>query len=64
ADELLFETGLEPGEFATALLELELSGCVVEERDGRVHLCHAEGDRARGDASLRCAPPEPEENPP
>lgn len=36
-DELSRRSGLEPGALAHALLELELSGRVVEERDGRIH---------------------------
>ena len=37
-DGLLRESGLAPGPLATALLELELAGRIVEERDGRIHL--------------------------
>jgi len=38
-DELLVEAGLDPRRLARALLELELAGRIVEERDGRVHVC-------------------------
>lgn len=69
ADELLSETGAEPGRIATALLELELAGRIAQERDGRIHRCRVDegrvgDDRAPVDPSLRCAPPEPEEIPP
>lgn len=64
ADELLAEAAIEPGRFATALLELELAGRIAQERDGRIHLCRLDEDRAPADPSLRCAPPEPEEIPP
>jgi DNA processing protein len=38
-DELRARSAVEAGGLARALLELELSGRVVEERDGRIHLC-------------------------
>lgn len=44
-DELLRDSGLAPGALATALLELELAGRIVEERDGRIHLV---GNRSSG----------------
>ncbi len=37
-DALLRDSGLSPGRLATGLIELELAGQVVEERDGRIHL--------------------------
>jgi DNA processing protein len=36
-DELLFQAKLDAGGLASALLELELTGRIVEERDGRFH---------------------------
>jgi DNA processing protein len=38
-DELVACVELDPGRLARALLDLELAGRVVEERDGRFHLC-------------------------
>lgn len=57
ADELLLESGGDPGRVATALLELELAGRIVAERDGRLHLCGDGPRRAVPRASLPCAPP-------
>ena len=37
-DGLLRDSGIASGPLATALLELELAGRIVEERDGRIHL--------------------------
>ncbi|MFO0691449.1 MAG: DNA-processing protein DprA [Myxococcota bacterium] len=64
SDELLAATVGDPGRVATVLLELELAGRVVPERDGRIHPCRRAGDREPVHPSLRCAPPEPEEIPP
>ena len=36
-DTMLVQLGLDAGRLASALLELELAGRVVEERDGRIH---------------------------
>lgn len=44
-DALLRESGLAPGGLATGLLELELAGQVVEERDGRIHLVRSPAAR-------------------
>jgi DNA processing protein len=55
-DELLLEAGSEPGEVATVLLELELSGSIVEERDGRFHVCRDGSRRAPSLPSLSSAP--------
>lgn len=38
-EDLLADVELDPGRLATALLELELAGRIVEERDGRFHAC-------------------------
>jgi len=52
ADELLAEAGLDPGRLATVLLELELSGRVVEDRDGRLHVSRAPEHRDRDEPPL------------
>lgn len=38
-DDLIERVELDPGRLAGALLELELAGRIVEERDGRFHVC-------------------------
>ena len=38
-DELLLLANLDAGELACVLLDLQLSGRIVEERDGRIHGC-------------------------
>ena len=38
-DDLLARVELDPGSLAKALLELELEGRIIEERDGRFHAC-------------------------
>ena len=37
AEELARTAGLEPGVLARVMVELELAGCIRQERDGRVH---------------------------
>lgn len=60
ADELIVESGLEPGSLAMALLELELAGRVAEDRDGRLHVAFhgspASEHRDPGAPPLPCAP--------
>lgn len=63
ADDLMPEAGFDGGGLATALLELELAGRIVEERDGRLHLCRAgpslARDRGPGARSLSSTPSHP-----